>query len=185
MLFCSIGGGESEGMPFPSPGDLPNPGIKPTSPALQVYPLSVNHQGRAPVLLQVKLQVAHSFFEPGSPAWQAGSLPSELQGKLPWTEEPGWLQSTGSQKSRTRPGRSVHDECFLFKSPARGHLSHAPQKTPTDLFPKEETQNRLRLESRTPFPAGLWTLSSMPSIYGNNNQLENQTPRWKNPRIRT
>ena len=24
------------GLPFPSPGDLPNPGIKPTSPALQV-----------------------------------------------------------------------------------------------------------------------------------------------------
>ena len=24
------------GLPFPSPGDLPNPGIKPASPALQV-----------------------------------------------------------------------------------------------------------------------------------------------------
>ena len=34
------------GLPFPSPGDLPNPGI-----------------------------------EPGSPALQAGSLPTELQGK--------------------------------------------------------------------------------------------------------
>ena len=29
-------------------------------------------------------------------------------------------------------------------------------------------QNRLRIESRTPSWAGLWTLSSMPSIYGNN-----------------
>ena len=29
-------------------------------------------------------------------------------------------------------------------------------------------QNRLHLESRTPSWAGLWTLSSMPSIYGNN-----------------
>ena len=36
------------GLPFPSPGDLPDPGI-----------------------------------EPGSPALQAGSLPSELQGKTP------------------------------------------------------------------------------------------------------
>ena len=35
------------GLPFPSPGDLPNPGI-----------------------------------EPGSPALQAGALPSEPQGKL-------------------------------------------------------------------------------------------------------
>ena len=29
-------------------------------------------------------------------------------------------------------------------------------------------QNRLRIESRTPSWDGLWTLSSMPSIYGNN-----------------
>ena len=29
------------------------------------------------------------------------------------------------------------------------------------------TQNRLHLESRTPSWAGLWTLSYMPSIYGN------------------
>ena len=28
-------------------------------------------------------------------------------------------------------------------------------------------QNRLHLESRTPSRAGLWTLSSMPGIYGN------------------
>ena len=28
------------GLPFPSPGDLPNPGIKPGSPALQADPLS-------------------------------------------------------------------------------------------------------------------------------------------------
>ena len=27
------------GLPFPSPGDLPNPGIKPRSPALQADPL--------------------------------------------------------------------------------------------------------------------------------------------------
>ena len=29
-------------------------------------------------------------------------------------------------------------------------------------------QNRLHLESRTPSWAGLWTLSYVPSIYGNN-----------------
>ena len=47
-----------EGLPFPSPGDLPNPGIKPRSPALQtdslpaeppvkpriIYPKSKNKQ---------------------------------------------------------------------------------------------------------------------------------------------
>ena len=33
------------GQPFPSPGDLPNPGIKPGCPALQVDSLSAKPQG--------------------------------------------------------------------------------------------------------------------------------------------
>ena len=31
------------GLPFPPPGDLPNPGIKPASPALQAYSLPQRH----------------------------------------------------------------------------------------------------------------------------------------------
>ena len=34
------------GQPFPSLGDLPNPGIKPRSPALQVDSLSAEPQGK-------------------------------------------------------------------------------------------------------------------------------------------
>ena len=32
------------GLPFPSPGDLLDPRIQPTSPALQVYSLPLSHQ---------------------------------------------------------------------------------------------------------------------------------------------
>ena len=32
------------GLPFPSPGDLANPGIEPESPALQADSLSLSHQ---------------------------------------------------------------------------------------------------------------------------------------------
>ena len=32
------------GLPFPLPADLPNPGIKPTSPALQVDSLPLSHK---------------------------------------------------------------------------------------------------------------------------------------------
>ena len=35
------------GLPFPSLGNLPNPGIKPMSPALQVDSLSLSHWGRS------------------------------------------------------------------------------------------------------------------------------------------
>ena len=34
------------GLPFPSPGDLPNPGIKPRSPALEVDSLPAEPQGK-------------------------------------------------------------------------------------------------------------------------------------------
>ena len=34
------------GEPFPSPGDLPNPGIEPKSPALQVDSLPAEPQGK-------------------------------------------------------------------------------------------------------------------------------------------
>ena len=34
------------GLPFPSPGDLPNPGIKPWSPALQADSLLTELQGK-------------------------------------------------------------------------------------------------------------------------------------------
>ena len=34
------------GLPFPSPGDLPNPGIEPRSPALQVDSLPAEPQGK-------------------------------------------------------------------------------------------------------------------------------------------
>ena len=34
------------GVPFPSPGDLPNPGIERGSPTLQVYPLPTELRGK-------------------------------------------------------------------------------------------------------------------------------------------
>ena len=34
------------GLPFPSPGDLPNPGIKPRSPALQAHSLPSESPGK-------------------------------------------------------------------------------------------------------------------------------------------
>ena len=33
------------GLPFPPPGDLPDPGIEPESPALQLDSLLLSHQG--------------------------------------------------------------------------------------------------------------------------------------------
>ena len=52
------------GLPFPSPGDRPGPGIKPRSPALQADSLPLSHQGSPdlsglPSLSQASLQQPH------------------------------------------------------------------------------------------------------------------------------
>ena len=42
------------GVPFPSPGDLPNPGIEPRSPAFQAYSLPYEPQGRPFLPIKMK-----------------------------------------------------------------------------------------------------------------------------------
>ena len=42
------------GLPFPSPGDLPDPGTEPESPALHVDPLPLSQQG-SPALMSIFL----------------------------------------------------------------------------------------------------------------------------------
>ena len=50
------------GLPFPSPGDLPNPGIKPMSPAWQADSLLLSHLGRPyPWLFGDKITIKYVF----------------------------------------------------------------------------------------------------------------------------
>ena len=46
------------GLPFPSPGDLPNPGIEPGSPALQADALPSKPPGKFPQMESLKYQHA-------------------------------------------------------------------------------------------------------------------------------
>ena len=73
---------------FPSPGDLPNPGIEPRSPALRVDSLPAEPQGKpmntgVGSLSLTPGNLPDPGIKLGSPALQADSLPAELPGKLP------------------------------------------------------------------------------------------------------
>ena len=75
------------GQPFLSPGDLPNPGIKPRSFALQADSLSAEPSGKPkntgvgnPSLVQW-IFLNQESNQPRSPAFQADSLPAKLPGK--------------------------------------------------------------------------------------------------------
>ena len=59
------------GLPFPSPGDVPDPGIKPWSPALQADP-SVSEPPGKPI--------SAAYFQPASNCWCLGSCSWALTG---------------------------------------------------------------------------------------------------------
>ena len=49
------------GLPFPSPGDLPDPGIKPGSPALQADALPSEPPGKLPYTMKRATQMNHGM----------------------------------------------------------------------------------------------------------------------------
>ena len=49
------------GLPFPSPGDLPNPGIKPRSPALQADDLPTKLWGKPPVIYLIIVYINNTY----------------------------------------------------------------------------------------------------------------------------
>ena len=54
------------GLPFPSPGDLPDPGIKPGSPALQADSLPSEPPGK-PIFPFIQLFISYWFLSSGEP----------------------------------------------------------------------------------------------------------------------
>ena len=73
-------------MPCPPPEDLPNQGIKPSSPTLQADSLLSEPPGKPKntgvgSLSLLQGDLPDPGIEPGSPALQADSLPVELPGK--------------------------------------------------------------------------------------------------------
>ena len=107
MLFrspLSMGFSRQEywsGLPFPSPGDLPDSGIEPVSPAfpaLQADSLPTEFSGssdnKASACTAETPVCSLGREDPLEKEMAAHS--STLAWKIPWTEEPGRLQSMGS-----------------------------------------------------------------------------------------
>ena len=95
-------------LPFPSPGDLPNPGIKPASPALAGGFFTTEPPGKPKYVAKVWKRLGHAQAtlrrrKRGPPT---GLTPapatdsSTLAWRIPWTEGSGGLQSKGSKRVR-------------------------------------------------------------------------------------
>ena len=100
------------GLPFPSPGDLPNPGIEPRSPTLQADALPSEPPGKHYINNKQVFLVAQigKRLPPmrETRVWPLGwedplekemtTHSSTLAWIIPWMEEHGRLQSMGSQR---------------------------------------------------------------------------------------
>ena len=107
---------------FPSPEDLPNPGIEPKSPALRRGSLPAEPQGKPeislrnfhynpltllaqqvknlPAVQETKEMRVWSLNQEDPLEEEMAAHSSILAWKIPWTEEPGRLQSMGLQRVR-------------------------------------------------------------------------------------
>ena len=104
-------------LPFPSPGDLPNPGIKPRSPAFQADSLPTELKEKIIKKLALGIWInwaslmAQTVKNPPAmwetwiqslgredPLEKGTATPSNILALIiPWTEEPDGLQSMGLQ----------------------------------------------------------------------------------------
>ena len=80
------------GLPFPSPGHLPDTGIKPAFAALQADSSPLSHLGSIHIHILTLFKIL----------WEKAMAPhsSTLAWKIPLTEEPGRRQSMGSHRVR-------------------------------------------------------------------------------------
>ena len=88
------------GLPFPSPGGLPDPGIEPGSPALLLYThysLAAQMVKHLPTMRGTGVQ---SLNQEDRLEKEMATHSSTLAWKIPWTEEHDRLQSMGSQRVR-------------------------------------------------------------------------------------
>ena len=102
---------------FPSPGDLPNPGIELKSPALQVDSSPAELQGKPKNTGLGSLSLLQQIFpgiKPGSPAMQTNSLPAELP------EKPGAIFSNVS-----RPAFQDHEDSQFLGRVHTEWMSHS------------------------------------------------------------
>ena len=95
------------GLPFPSPGDLPDPEIEPGSPALQAVSLLSEPPGKPcitlvaqtlkhlPIMLETRVR---SLGQEDLLEKEMATHSSTLAWKIPWMEKPGRLQSMGLQR---------------------------------------------------------------------------------------
>ena len=114
------------GLPFPSPGDLPDPGIEPTSPALAGGSLSLSHQGSPMPPLTATLHPHPFICHPSFPFWvKKGAESSKKTHQDHETNIKSKILPQAPRKEH-RGGRLSPLSCVLFPPQPRMLMLHCP-----------------------------------------------------------
>ena len=101
------------GLPFPSPGDLPDPGIEPRSPALQADALTSEPPGKQYLITSWEIdgetvETVSDFIFLGSKITADGDLSHEIKMLAPWKKT----------YDQTRQHIEKHRHYFARKGPS-------------------------------------------------------------------
>ena len=100
------------GLPFPSPQDLPDPGIERTSPAWQVGSLPLSHQGRPEVWLPRSKQVAVKKTWSGIPWLHCAVLVPSQGTKIPHATGQNKIKEGRKKTCSNQRSSTTHYQCL-------------------------------------------------------------------------
>ena len=104
------------GLPFPSPGDLPDPGIEPRSPALEADTLTSEPPGKPP-LEAVLVGINYLVFRKELIIEGSLPIPPYTQHHLLWMQTSLWYVCGGSFRLAHDPFHSTRFYSIHFSSP--------------------------------------------------------------------
>ena len=104
------------GLPFPSPGDLPDPGIEPRSPALEADTLTSEPPGKPP-LEAVLVGINYLVFRKELIIEGSLPIPPYTQHHLLWMQTSLWYVCGGSFRFAHDPFHSTRFYSIHFSSP--------------------------------------------------------------------
>ena len=133
------------GLPFPSPGDLPDPGIKPKSPALQVDSLPSEPPGKpwGPLLVNQKGLKCFHWCEVQLFLWGCPQLFLLQCPCLSPQNSPSGFGGTHAPL----PGKAEGDACPLFCLSAQSPFSEPPLATSRKILLKDLEQLKRMIPS--------------------------------------
>ena len=128
-------------MPFPSPGDLPNPGIEPVSPAapaLQADSLLPSHQGSPKALMRSSKRTGYPLMSISLKGrrlgWDETLLLSEAGDPDPGVCVLPFSFPSSSSKAESGEGHVALPHVQHTVSPPAGHISPSCRPTSKGLF---------------------------------------------------